>query len=125
MDAAPKAGAAGHLTAGKAHVEGKNQEGCDKVAAAATAGGAVKGGRQGDTAGEKTEKEEEKPKEKPKKKYKVDEELLQAFRYFDRICKCPLPWSSCINSTMRPFYSLFCFANWSRDFMSTQGGGVP
>ena len=87
VDATPKAGAAGQLTAGKAHGEGGNSEGSDKVAAAATAEGAVKGGRQGDATEDKTEKEAEKPKEKPKKKYKVDEELLQAFRYFDRNCK--------------------------------------
>ena len=87
MDATPKAGAADQLTAGKAHGEGGKSEGSDKVAAAATAEGAVKGGRQGDTTEDKTEKEAEKPKEKPKKKYKVDEELLQAFRYFDRNCK--------------------------------------
>ena len=87
MDAAPKAGAAGQLAAEKAHEEGDKSEGSDKVAAAAAAEGAVKGGRQGDTTGEKTEKEAEKPKERPKKKYKVDEELLQAFRYFDRNCK--------------------------------------
>ena len=89
VDAAPKADAAGQLTAEKAHGEGNKSEGSDKVAAVATVEGAVKGGRQGDNTEDKTEKEAEKPKEKPKKKYKVDEELLQAFRYFDRNCKQP------------------------------------
>ena len=88
MDAAPKAGAAGKPTAETAGGEGKEPEGSDKVAVAVTAEGAAKGGKQGDTTEEKTEKEDEKPKEKPKKKYKVDEELLQAFRYFDRNCEC-------------------------------------
>ena len=89
MAVAPKAGAAGKLTARTACEEASKSEGSDKVAAAAIAEGAVKGGRQGETTGKMTEKEDEKPKEKPKKKYKVDEELLQAFRYFDRNCKPP------------------------------------
>lgn len=43
----------------------------------------------------KSEKEKTKEKEKPKKKYKVNEELLQAFRYFDRNCECCSPvWLS-------------------------------
>lgn len=88
VDIAPKAGAAGKLTAETAGGEGDKSECSDNVAAGATAEG-VKDGRPGDTREEKTEKEDEKPKEKPKKKYKVDEELLQAFRYFDRNCECP------------------------------------
>ncbi len=39
----------------------------------------------------KAEKEKPREREKPKKKYKVNEELLQAFRYFDRNCEY---WSS-------------------------------
>lgn len=35
-------------------------------------------------------KGEDKDKEKKKKKYKVDEELLLAFRYFDRNCELSL-----------------------------------
>ena len=56
---------------------------------------AAKHGGKGDATDDKSEKEAEradaKEKEK-KKKYKVNEELLQAFRYFDRNCKCTCPF---------------------------------
>ena len=42
---------------------------------------------------DKSEKEAEKAREKEKKKkFKVNEELLQAFRYFDRNCKNTWPF---------------------------------
>ena len=48
----------------------------------------AKHGGKGDGKEGHPDKEAEQAKEKDrKKKYKVDEELLQAFRYFDRNCK--------------------------------------
>lgn len=54
---------------------------------------AAKHGGKGEVTGDKSEKEAEKARDKEKKKkFKMDEELLQAFRYFDRNCECPWPF---------------------------------
>lgn len=45
--------------------------------------------KEADKAKEKDDKAKEKEKEK-KKKYKVNEDLLQAFRYFDKNCELQL-----------------------------------
>jgi hypothetical protein len=62
----------------------------ESTAAAAAAATPQKG--EGTNAGEKKgeDAKEDKDKEAKKKKYKVDEELLIAFRYFDRNCMLPL-----------------------------------
>ena len=60
---------------------------------------AAKHGGKGEALVDKSDKEAEKARDKEKKKrFKVNEELLQAFRYFDRNCECPWPFltSSCI-----------------------------
>ena len=53
----------------------------------------AKHGGKGEAADEKSEKDAEKAREKEKKKkFKVNEELLQAFRYFDRNCEYISPF---------------------------------
>ena len=54
---------------------------------------AAKHGGKCDATDDKSDKEAVRASDKEKKKkYKVNEELLQAFRYFDRNCECTCPF---------------------------------
>ncbi len=88
IKAEPADGAAAEILA----VDNGNKDGPEEAPPPPSKQEEAKHGGKGEAADDKLEKEAEKAKEKEKKKkFKVNEELLQAFRYFDRNCEYTSP----------------------------------